>query len=309
MKKVDISSMFLVPKNIYTSMLSHINEDDIKEELKLLNRQRDDGNYIEKAINFNQQQERQKNQIILKPPVGNETIRTDANTNANTSVYTSNLNRTLANTAPPSMNQTMQGVTSTPMREQAVSRKPSLPVVLEETLLDPDLDGKYFCKFCKDDTEYANREELQNHLLKKHEVDMNREEHASVLQDPENVTSQQSGFYTPSNTIGMTLDKTGAKSKQKNTQGPVTSTPNNQNVVASGSANKTGSGKRKREGREKSGDDDSDEDKLDVTEISKRQTKGRLNEREYELTGLTMRPGQSMYGRPTMQIFTKKPNE
>ena len=60
MNKVNISSMFLVPKNIYTSMLSRINENDAKEEIKLLNREKDDGNYIEKAINFNNQQERQK---------------------------------------------------------------------------------------------------------------------------------------------------------------------------------------------------------------------------------------------------------
>ena len=40
MKKVNISSMFLMPKNIYTSMLSRINEDDTKEEIKLINREK-----------------------------------------------------------------------------------------------------------------------------------------------------------------------------------------------------------------------------------------------------------------------------
>ena len=81
MAKVDISSMFLVPKNIYTSMLSRIYEDDVKEEVKSFNRQRDDGNYIEKAINFNQQQERQKNQTFIKPNLMNQTARTNTNTN------------------------------------------------------------------------------------------------------------------------------------------------------------------------------------------------------------------------------------
>ena len=52
MKKVDISSMFLVPKNIYTSMLSRINEDDVREEVKSYNRQRDNGKYIEKSHQF-----------------------------------------------------------------------------------------------------------------------------------------------------------------------------------------------------------------------------------------------------------------
>ena len=69
--------MFLVPKNIYMSMLSRIHEDDTKEEIKLINRQKDDGNYIEKAINFNNQQELQKNQKYVNPNVTNETIGTN----------------------------------------------------------------------------------------------------------------------------------------------------------------------------------------------------------------------------------------
>ena len=101
MTKVDISSMFLVPKNIYTSMLSRINEKDVREDIISYNRQKEDNNYIEKAINFNQQQERQKNQIFLKPNqtnaitntdyasnLMNQTARTDANDNI---VYRPNL--------------------------------------------------------------------------------------------------------------------------------------------------------------------------------------------------------------------------
>lgn len=62
-------------------MLSRIYEDDVKEEVKSYNRQRNDNNYIEKAIDFNQQQERQKNQNFIKPNLMNQTARTDANTN------------------------------------------------------------------------------------------------------------------------------------------------------------------------------------------------------------------------------------
>ena len=53
MKKFDISSMFLVPQRLYRSLLSHIEEDESMEELDALNRQKQDGNYIENAIDFN----------------------------------------------------------------------------------------------------------------------------------------------------------------------------------------------------------------------------------------------------------------
>ena len=46
MSKTDISSMFLVPQRIYNSMLSNIEENDIREDLQNLHRQKNDGNYI-----------------------------------------------------------------------------------------------------------------------------------------------------------------------------------------------------------------------------------------------------------------------
>ena len=71
MKGIDISSMFLIPKRLYRSLFSYIDEDSTKEELTLLNRQRDDGNYIENAINFNKQQEMQNKKLVIqtKPEV------------------------------------------------------------------------------------------------------------------------------------------------------------------------------------------------------------------------------------------------
>ena len=64
MKKFDISSMFLVPQRLYRSLLSYIQEDESMEELDALNRQKQDGNYIENAIDFNRQQQEMQNSSL-----------------------------------------------------------------------------------------------------------------------------------------------------------------------------------------------------------------------------------------------------
>ena len=122
-------------------MLSRISEDDVKEEVKSLNRPRDDGNYIEKAINFNQQQELQKKQIFIKPNLINQTSRSDANTytdyapnsmnqtarsdaNMNTdyaSVQTYNPNQIAANNE----DQSMKSVSFAPAQEQVTNQNQS----------------------------------------------------------------------------------------------------------------------------------------------------------------------------------------
>ena len=168
MKKVDISSMFLVPENIYISMLSHIYENDVRENIKSLNGDKDNGNYIEKAINFNKQQERQRKQVILNPNATNETVRTNANTDANTSVQTDNLNQTFDNTESfhtPMINQSVTAVTSTPKKSRAVSRirplfSPMRPI--EKSFSETDAEGNYVCSFCNN--KYKKADELQIHF-------------------------------------------------------------------------------------------------------------------------------------------------
>ena len=202
MKKVDISSMFLVPENIYTSMLSHINENDVRENIKSLNRDKDDGNYIEKAINFNKQQERQRKQVFLNPNATNETVRTYANTDANTSVQTNNLNQTFDNTEnfhTPMINQSETAVTSTPKNSRAVSRirplfSPMRPI--EESFSETNAEGNYVCSFCNN--KYKKADELQNHFLKDHNQDMHQKEHSSVMNQTFNLpTTQNSNANIP----------------------------------------------------------------------------------------------------------------
>ena len=195
MRKVNVSSMFLVPKNIYTSMMSRINEDDAKEEIKLINREKEDGNYIEKAINFNNQQERQKNQILIKPNANNETIRTNANTdansttfnqntNANTTVKTNNLDGSTNNTEmfyTPMINQTANA-DALVRKGQSVSRINNAPLpfpIIEENLTEKDAEGNLFCGFCKEQFLEANA--LDEHLLDKHHESINRLERSMIF--------------------------------------------------------------------------------------------------------------------------------
>ena len=56
--------MFLIPQRIYKRLLSFLQEDnEDREELELVNASKDDGNYIENAIQFNKQQQEQKRQL------------------------------------------------------------------------------------------------------------------------------------------------------------------------------------------------------------------------------------------------------
>ena len=183
MKKVNVSSMFLVPKNIYTSIVSRINENEVREEMRLMNREKEDGNYIEKAINFNNQQERQKNQVFIKPNAINETIRTNANTDpnsttfnantdANTTVQTNNLNRSINNTEmfyTPMANQTANAGASL-RRGQTVSRMNNAPLpfpIIEENLTEKDAEGNFICRFCNE--QFLEGNALHEHLLDKHQ--------------------------------------------------------------------------------------------------------------------------------------------
>ena len=112
-------------------MLSRINEDDVREEIKSYNRQRDNGNYIERAINFNQQQERQKNQIFLKPNLMNQTARSDAITNttyapnlinqtARTDAYMNTVNASNMMNQTPRTNAYMNTVDAPSLMDQTV---------------------------------------------------------------------------------------------------------------------------------------------------------------------------------------------
>ena len=253
MKNVDISSMFLVPKNIYTSMLSRIHDDDVKEDINSLNRKKDDGNYIEKAIDFNNQQERQNNQIFIKPNLTNETVRTNANTNVNTSAQNinetvrtnantdantsaQNLNQTVATTESfhtPLTNQTQEVVASTPKRTRAFSRirglvSPMLPIPIEDTLLEKNTEGYFTCDFCNKQFREAN--ELQDHYLKIHNQDLTKEEHSSIsnknLENAAglNLDDSDVGMITlepPTNVNMSSFENTGAIPKTKNVENAV----------------------------------------------------------------------------------------
>ena len=302
MKKVDISSMFLVPKNIYTSMLSHVQENNIKEEIQLLNSQRDDGNYIEKAIDFNKQQERQKNQVFIKPNLGNETVITDTNTNANASVQTSKLNQSVSNTDTsytPSLNQTIRHVSSTPIHGQAASRTPMLPIPLEESFTEKDEEGYYNCIFCKD--KFAESSALQEHLLNKHNQDINNDEHLYVAsKTPKNVTTQNLEFYTPSDTVPSPFFNTGTKPKIVKTPvtSPLTTTESHRKRKSasktspskkSTASNTSPSKKSKKEVELKSANDADDED-----------------DKEFETTGYKRKKYKTIYGRGTHAYFIDK---
>ena len=308
MKKFNISSMFLVPKNVYTSMLTRVQDNDIKEEIQLLNSQRDDGNYIEKAIDFNNQQERQKNQVFLKPNLGNETVttNTNSNANANASVQTSNLNQSMANTDTsytPSLNQTIRPVASTPLHGQAASRKkPMLPIPFEESLTEKDEEGYFNCVFCNE--KFTEEGALPEHMLKKHNRDINKNEHLSAVnKTPENLTTTQNlEFYTPSDTVPSPFLNTGTKPKIVKT--PVTSTPLPTTVSGRkrAHASKTSSNKKrniKRKLRYPNDADDEDEFNDDEEDVDD-------NEEEFETTGLTKKQYVTRYGRGTHAYFEKK---
>ena len=67
-KRNDISSMFLIPQRIYKNIMSLVKEDSEKrEELESMNASKDDGNYIENAIQFNKQQEEQRQKSVDVP--------------------------------------------------------------------------------------------------------------------------------------------------------------------------------------------------------------------------------------------------
>ena len=240
MKKVDVSSMFLVPKNIYTSMLSNIHERDVKEDLISLNRKKNDNNYIEKAINFNNQQQLQKQGIFLKPNLTNETATTNANTQY-TSFRPNNLNQTSANmdnTFTSTMNQEMGAIASTPKRRRSIST-PTLapidednsiveqgqttliaqrpPIPIAEILNDRDAEGNLICPFCQDKLKEQNA--MKEHLLSFHWADITHDEQASLFNAPVNVpTNQSSSFHTPTGTSMLSFQSTGTTPKRKRVQ-------------------------------------------------------------------------------------------
>ena len=118
MSKTDISSMFLVPQRIYNSMLSNIEENDVREDLQNLNRQKNDGNYIENAINFNKQQKLQK-----------KLMRDQRNTTEDKSTETENNYDFNTTTSTPSQNITSNfdpiAETNTPyITNQPLTRSP-----------------------------------------------------------------------------------------------------------------------------------------------------------------------------------------
>ena len=257
MKKVDISSMFLVPKNIYTSMLSRIYEDDTKEEIKLINREKDDGNYIEKAIDFNNQQERQRNQVLVKPNLTNETVRTNANTDANTDAYTTiqnnNINETVDNTEKfytPMINKTANAGASTLERNRAASQISGSPLPfpsIEESLTERDAEGNFICKFCYQ--QFSEASAINNHLLNAHHANINRYERTSIinknlkndqnlnfdnlrnlnnLDDVEMSTSNNTEIFQ-SSTPASSFIKTGARPKET----PIFGNRNQQNLLPS----------------------------------------------------------------------------
>ena len=63
-RRNDISSMFLIPQRIYKNIMPLVKEDSEKtEELELMNASKNDNNYIENAIQYNQRQEEQRQKI------------------------------------------------------------------------------------------------------------------------------------------------------------------------------------------------------------------------------------------------------
>ena len=219
-------------------MLSRVYENDVKEEIKSFNRQKDDGNYIEKAINFNQQQELQKDQTFKKPNLMNQTTRTDANTNTdydpnlmnqtartdlntntdNASVQTNNLNQSMESaTFAPDQEQAVntstsitEAVASTPLREQAASISSMTPSPILQTLLKiTDSKGNRVCGFCR--KTFPSKKTLTEHLNKMHEKHMSRYDQSFLVPIPEDSSDEDSEFFTPLNTITLS-ENTGAKS-------------------------------------------------------------------------------------------------
>ena len=248
MKKVDISSMFLVPKNIYTSMLSRIDENDVKEDINLLNRQRDDGNYIEKAINFNDDQERHRKQIFIKPNLSNVTATTNANTDY-ASIRTNNLSQpatNINNSYISNMDQSMSGIASTPNQGQAAltssmpltpieedqseiavtstptqkrtpSTLPLIPIPIKDTLTKFDAEGKLTCYFCRD--KFSQPDALKQHLVNMHWSDINMDEQNSLLNISLGLSPNQNPQYnTSASTNTSTFENTGTKRKLKKVQ-------------------------------------------------------------------------------------------
>ena len=286
-------------------MLSHIHEDDIREDIKSLNQKRDDGNYIEKAIDFNKQQERQKNQAFIKPNLNNETIGTNTNTN-NATIRTDNHNQSATNTEgtfAPSMNETIKAVSSTPIRSQAASivastpKKPALnaPMLsIKESLFQADKNGKFTCLFHNE--KFPTQDSLREHYINKHETNMTRFELSSLSdKTPENSPIQDSQFYTPSN---ISLKNTGAISKQtvareddqSSTSSLEASFADKKNLNKRSSASLpdvslTDSGIRK----------------------SKRERKPKYDENEYELPSYARnKSSKKQYDKGTSQIFKEK---
>ena len=214
MKNNSINSMFLVPKNIYTSMLSRIDEDEARDEIQLINRNIDDGNYIENAINFNNQQDRHKNQIFIKPNSSNDTIRTVANTDANSSVQFGHLNQTLnqsnevnntENLQTPVTNLSPNVFASTPKKKvRAISRKSTLPppsplfTIEEENIPGNETTESFTCNFCK--MRFFEKNALRQHILDDHDKHTTRFEKSSLLNmDLENSQNQNLNLDTPIN--------------------------------------------------------------------------------------------------------------
>ena len=315
MKKVDVSSMFLVPKNVYTSMLSHIHEDDIREDIKSLNQKRDDGNYIEKAIDFNKQQERQKNQAFIKPNLNNETIGTHTNTN-NDTIRTVNHNQSATNTEgtfTPSINETIKAVSSTPIRSQAASivastpKKPALNVPMlsiKESLFQTDENGKFTCLFHNE--KFPTQNSLREHYINKHETNMTRFELSSLSdKTPENSSIQDSQFYTPSN---VSLKNTGAISKQ--TEDKKDDKSSTSSLEASFAEEKN-SNKRLSASKNLNKRLSASLPDVSITDSgirkSKRERKPKYDENEYELPSYARnKSSKKQYDKGTSQIFKEK---
>ena len=250
-------------------MLSRVYDNDAKEEIKLINREKDDGNYIENAINFTKQQERQKNQIFINPNSTNETTTTNANTNPNSTIYNANtnanstvqtnnfnetannINETVDNTEnfyTPMINQTANAVASTPRRGRSVSRisGSTLPLPsIEENLSEIDAEGNFICKMCHQ--QFLEENTLNQHILNDHNANINRFEHSSLsnkslenLNIPRNLDSSDDvQMQTLDNTHQLQFSTPAPTSAFKNSGArPKSKTPifgnrNNQNVLPS----------------------------------------------------------------------------
>ena len=109
----------------------------------------------------------------------------------------------------------MQAVSSTPIRRQLASILPTSPSPISKTFSSMiDAQGNRVCGFCRET--FPTKKVLNQHLDIMHSKDMSSYDRSNFVSLPENSTSENLEFFTPSKT-NTTFENSGARPKQKKT--------------------------------------------------------------------------------------------